>query len=269
MTRLNFTGRRKISQAHVRITVTGIGGIETFNAEIDLSTYQFPDSARIVIEAFRQLELVRFDFGTIGQQITPEHRRLSLFGTSSGLRFRLKVISSEPPRGQLLGVADRIAPLDEHRTSMLRVPLLAVRSQDLGREIWRLDLSDEPLLLVNSRVIPRKHLITSPEFQCLVLPEILRNILIRILIIDQVRDFDDSDEWTARWLRFACSLPGLPPLGDHSGPDQDMEWIDQAIGAFCRWRTVDDQFRNFWKLRPIAESDVDTIPMQNSSEQQA
>ncbi len=44
----------------------GIGGIEMFDATIDLSGYQFPESARIVIEAYRQLEVARFEFGTVG-----------------------------------------------------------------------------------------------------------------------------------------------------------------------------------------------------------
>ncbi len=112
---------------------------------------------------------------------------------------------------------------------MLRVPLLAVRSQDLGREVWKLDLSDEPLLLVNPRVVPRRHLIQSAEFQSLVLPEILRQILIRILLIDQIREVDDSEDWTSRWLRFACSLPGLVPLPEFADPDEDLDWIDQVM----------------------------------------
>lgn len=257
MPRLNFTGRRRISQNHVQISVTGIGGIEMFDATIDLSGYQFPESARIVIEAYRQLEVARFEFGTVGAIQVPEVRRLSQFGTVAGLRFRLKVISAETPRGQLLGVAERITPVDQHQTSMLRVPLLAVRSQDLGREVWKLDLSDEPLLLVNPRVVPRRHLIQSAEFQSLVLPEILRQILIRILLIDQIREVDDSEDWTSRWLRFACSLPGLVPLPEFADPDEDLDWIDQVIGAFCRWRAVDDQFREFWKLRPAAEEQAD------------
>lgn len=70
MTRLNFTGRRRISKQHVTISVTGIGGIETFNAEFELGGYGFPDSAAVIVEAFRQLELVRFEFGSVGN-ITP------------------------------------------------------------------------------------------------------------------------------------------------------------------------------------------------------
>ncbi len=49
----------------------------------------------------------------------------------------------------------------------------------------------------------------------------------------------------------ACSAP------EFADPDEDLDWIDQVIGAFCRWRAVDDQFREFWKLRPAAEEQAD------------
>ena len=194
MPRLNFTGRRKIAKSHVNISVTGIGGIEIFNAELQLGGYDFPESASVIIEAFRQLELVRFDFGTVGNLIPPDSCRLSEFGTLAGLRFRIKVVSNDEPRGRLLAVCDRITPQRQELQSLSRVPLLAVRAQDLGREVWRLDFADEPLLLVNPRIVPKKQLVHSVEFQSLALPEILRSILNRILIVEQIRVPDDSHD---------------------------------------------------------------------------
>ncbi|MBL8809037.1 MAG: hypothetical protein JNM43_02570 [Planctomycetaceae bacterium] len=249
MTRLNFTGRRRISHQHVTITVSGIGGIESFRAELQLESYQFPSSAAVIIEAWRQLELARFEFGTIGNLQPPADCRLSEFGAIDGLKFRVKVVSMEPPRGRLLAVADRIAPQAPGQQAMPRVPLLAVRSQDLGREIWRLDFSDEPLLLVNPRVVSRKQLVQATEFQSLVLPEILRSILTRILLVEQTRSTDDAEDWTARWLRFAESLPGVGRVPEDSDPESDLDWIDSAISSFCRWRGVDKQFTGFWSVR--------------------
>ncbi|HQZ67597.1 MAG TPA: hypothetical protein PLY87_21050, partial [Planctomycetaceae bacterium] len=118
MPRLNFTGRRKISKNHVNISVTGIGGIEIFHADLQLASYDFPESAAVVIEAFRQLELVRFDFGTVGNLTPPASCRLSEFGTLAGLRFRVKVVSSDEPRGRLLAVCDRITPQSQELQSL-------------------------------------------------------------------------------------------------------------------------------------------------------
>lgn len=239
MARLNFTGRRRISQNHVQIRVTGIGGIETFQVDLNLEKYLFPSDARVVVEAWRQLELIRFEFGTVGNLTPPSNCRLSEFGTAAGVRFRVKVISSTPPRGRLLGVADRILPKDEHRASLMRVPLLAVRTQDLGREIWRVDFSEEPILLINSRCTRGHSLVQSPEFQALVLPEILRSILTRILRIENIRSVEENDDWTGRWLQFAISLPGTEPPSQSDDSEADDHWIETVVGSFCRWRGVD------------------------------
>lgn len=253
MPRINFTGRRRISRNHVTVTVTGIGGIETFSADLKLDGYGFPATAAVIVEAYRQLELVRFDFGTVGQLVQPENAKLSEFGTLNGLKFRVKVVSTEEPRGRLLAVADKIVPGTQQQKSMPRVPLLAVRSQDLGREVWRLDFTDEPLLLVNPRVIPKKNLVESTEFQALVLPEILRSILNRILLVEHIRSADDSDDWTSRWLRFAEAMPGVGPVPEHEDPDGDCEWIAAAIGSFCRWRNLDKLFADYLAAKNPAE----------------
>lgn len=256
MPRLNFTGRRRISHNHVQISVTGIGGIETFSLALQLEAYNFPASARVIVEAARQLELLRFDFGTVGCLQPPAQCRLSEFGTLSGVRFRVKIVSADPPRGRLLGVADRIHPQHRDRRPLLRVPLLAVRSQDLGREIWRLDFSDEPVLLINRRMVRRQALVQSAEFQSLVLPEILRSILQRIILVDQIRVAEDDEDWTSRWLQFAVSLPGVGELPQNGDAELDLDWIDAAVGSFCRWRGVDRQFAAFWRQRAVDGSGV-------------
>lgn len=253
MPRLNFTGRRKISRNHVTITVSGIGGIESFTAELLLDRYGFPPTAAVIVEAYRQLELVRFDFGTVGSLTAPANCRLSEFGTLAGLRFRVKVVSTIEPRGRLLAVADRINPRNQQQQSLPRVPLLAVRAQDLGREVWRLDFSDEPMLLVNPRVVPKKHLVESIEFQTLALPEILRSILNRILLVEKVRSAEESDDWTSRWLRFAESMPGVGKIPEADSPAADVDWIDAAISSFCRWRNVDQQFTSFWATKNVSD----------------
>lgn len=215
------------------ISVTGIGGIETFSANLELASYNFPDSAAVIVEAYRQLELVRFDFGTVGNPAPPASCRLSEFGTLSGLRFRIKIVFTEQPLGRLLAVGDRITPQNAEQQSLSRVPLLAVRAQDLGREVWRLDLRMSHCWSIRASV-PKKQLVQSVEFQSLVLPEILRSILNRILLVEQVRVPDDSDEWTSRWLKFAESMPGVGPVPDVADPECDIDWIDSAIGSFCR-----------------------------------
>ena len=102
----------------------------------------------------------------------------------------------------------------------------------------------------------KNQLVQSVEFPSLVLHEILRSILNRILLVEQVRVPDDSDEGTTRWLKFAESMPGVGTVPDVADPECDIDWIDSAIGSFCRWRSVDRQFAGFWNTKSLPEESV-------------
>lgn len=247
MPRLNFTGRRRISHDHVKISVATQDPQITFSARMSLETYGFPATATLIVEAYRQLELCRFEFGTVTRPIPPPICRLAEFGTLDGVKFRLKVVSSDKPHGRLLGVADRIVAINEALDRTRRIPLLNVKGHDLGREIWKLDFTDEPILLINYRLANKHALARSSVFQAMVLPEVLRAILNRVLLVDQYRYFEDEDDWAARWLRFASSFPGVGDVPDDPDMDLDMEWIDSAVSAFCQWRGTDRLFREFWR----------------------
>jgi hypothetical protein len=247
MPRLNFTGRRRIAQDHIRICVSQDTGQLVFSARMTLESYGFPTSAAVIVEAYRQLELLRFEFGTVVRPIPPPNCRLTEFGSLDGVRFRVKVVSIDEPRGRLLGVADRIAATDEALDRARRIPLITVKGHDLGREIWRVDFSDEPILLVNYRMANKHALVRSPAFQSLVLPEVLRSVLRRVLLIDQYRYFEDEDDWAARWLKFAGSFPGVGDVPEDPDAELDAEWIDSAVSAFCQWRGTDRLFKDFWR----------------------
>jgi hypothetical protein len=246
MPRLNFTGRRRIYHEHVKISLIA-DGKNTFSARMTLESYGFPDSAAVIVEAYRQLELARFEFGTVVRPIPPPNCRLSEFGSLDGVKFRVKVVSIDEPHGRLLGVAERLTPSDEALDRTRRIPLISVKGQDLGREIWRVDFTDEPILMLNYRLCDTHSLARSSVFQSMVLPEVLRSILRRILLIDQYRYFEDEDDWAARWLRFASSFPGVGDVPEDEDPELDGEWIDSAVSAFCQWRGTDRLFRDFWR----------------------
>ncbi|MEQ9408017.1 MAG: hypothetical protein RIK87_09840 [Fuerstiella sp.] len=246
MPRLNFTGRRRIAQDHVKIALIA-DGQNTFSARMNLESYGFPGDAAVIVEAYRQLELARYEFGTVTRPIPPPNCRLTEFGSLDGVRFRIKVVSTDRSRGRLLGVADRVTPTDQTLDRTRRIPLINVKGHDLGREIWKLDFSDEPLLLINYRLCNKHSLVRSDVFQSLVLPQVLRTVLTRILLIDQFRYFEDEDDWAARWLRFASSFPSVGEVPDTEDPEMDGEWIDSAVSAFCQWRGTDRLFKEFWR----------------------
>ena len=247
MPRLNFTGRRRIAHDHVRISISTENEQTTFSARMNLESYGFPDTAAIIIEAYRQLELARYEFGTVTRPIPPPNTRLTEFGMLDGVRFRLKVVSNDDPRGRLLGVAERLSATNDALDRIRRIPLITVKGHDLGREIWKVDFSDEPILLINYRLANKHSLVRASVFQSLVLPEVLRSILTRILLIDGYRYFEDEDDWAARWLRFASSFPGVGSVPEEEDAEMDAEWIDSAVSAFCQWRGTDRLFRDFWR----------------------
>lgn len=246
MPRLNFTGRRRIAQDHVKISVSAADGQNCFSARLNLETYGFPETAAVIVEAYRQLELSRFEFGTVTRPIPPPNCRLGEFGALEGVKFRVKVVSNDAPKGRLLGVADRIVASDQAIDRIRRIPLINVKGHDLGREVWKIDFADEPILLINYRLAEKHALARSGVFQSLVLPEVLRSILTRILLVDQYRYFEDENDWAARWLRFASSFPGVGGVPEDEDAELDAEWIDSAVSAFCQWRGTDRLFKEFW-----------------------
>jgi hypothetical protein len=234
--RFNYTGRKKILHEHVPISLTGSKPLWGF--DIDLShvgSYELPSTARIYVEAYEQAAYMRFDFGTIGSVAPPpkESRVLSEFEGSDSVRFRVKVVDHSA-EAKLLAEADGILPLAPEETEQNRLPLLPVRHYDLGQELWKIGFEEgtenRPTLLVNNFIEDRTAFVRSPAFTSLAWPAILREILVRILVIEDYRELDDRNDWRCLWLQFARTfIPGraLPPEREES-----FEWIADAVTAF-------------------------------------
>ena len=80
-----------------------------FDATLDLAKYKFPDNARVYVEAYRQMEWMRFDFGSVASVRPPADRQLSRFESPEGVLFRIRVVSPDgTPSGRLVAEADRI-----------------------------------------------------------------------------------------------------------------------------------------------------------------
>jgi len=242
--RLNFTGRRKIPRGRITIRLH----VETedryaFSADYDLAGLRFPADASVLIEAYNAISYMRFDFGTVGTPHEPPDLRLSDVTPRPLPKFRLKVVDRSGHTGLLLGVADQIVALRAEQDLRARQPLLPVDFCDLGERVWRLDLSDWPVLELNQRIdgiVDEAR--SGDDFLALVYPEVVRQIL-RATVIEQEQtdpDFDDT-HWTSLWLRYVCELPGVgrPPQGlsQHARTDRE-EWVEDAVQAFCHAREV-------------------------------
>lgn len=230
MTRLNYTGRRRIAREDVKLAVRTIGGQSLLDVHsIDVASLGLPLSARVIIEAYRQTAYMRIDAGTVGLLQLPTGVALNEFRSSDGVLFRIKVVGSDPEDvGKLLAVADRIpARLDETGGQSL----LPILPESMGHELWRIDFTDdEPVLLVNSDVGDWKGFAAKPIFQALVLPEAARQVA-RWVLDAGLTDVTDLESAAAQWARLMINW-GYNPMT--VTVDQRVEWINDFVQMFCR-----------------------------------
>ncbi len=246
--RLNYTGRRKIPRENIHITLFRNNGVEEFDAVIRTAGLDLPDTARVFVEAHHKSDWMRFDFGTVAAPAIPAVRKLRKFYDGARILFRVKVVSAGDDSGKILAEVDRLTPLspDDNRD---REPLLPVRMVgSLGNQLWRVTWNnDEPGLELNKSEPECKHLLTADSrFKWLVLPEVLRSILTRILNeeLDEVEPGEGGA--VQRWLDFALSLyPEPPPPSEARDAVIIEKWVDEVVTAFCQrhrafehWRTA-------------------------------
>lgn len=240
--RLNFTGRRNIPRGRITIRLSvAPDGCHTFSAEHDLAGLGFPAEASVFIEAHNAVSYMRFDFGTVAEPRTPPSTRLSEVTPRPRPKFRLKVVDRRERAGLLLGVADQIVPLRPDEDAARRQPLLPVDFCDLGDRVWRLELSDWPLLELNQRIDGIADAARAGEdFLGLVYPEVVRRLLYDLVVEQEQTDpYLDETDWGCLWLRYVCELPEVapPPEGISAEVRAEREhWVEDTVQAFCRAR---------------------------------
>lgn len=245
---LNYTNRRRIHRENVRISIREEKGVVCFDARLRLAEYKLPSDARVFVEAYRQTQYMRFDFGQVGAIRIPNDRHLSDFNSTEGVLFRVKVVTVADPHGLLLAEADQLRPrksADEYENNIPLLPV--VPDENLDDEIWRLEFDDQQTLLkVNSTLGDWKSLARDPVFIALVYPSVFRVVLWRVLLQEKHRDTEDSDDWRSRWLCFATRLPGVGDLPTEDNEDRISDWIDSASIAFCHRHNIRTTYERYW-----------------------
>ena len=242
--KFNYTGRKRIKRGSVRVDVLrDADGRRFFNIVMALDELKLPAAACIYVEAYHRTAYQRFDFGTLGRKVVPEDRYLSHFTGPATPLFRVKVVDRSRAHGRILAVLDKVRPESVDEQPGGSQSLLYVEYGDLGQRIWELDLDgDWPVLRLNQQA-REVGLIASGDdrFLSLVYPEILRQILTRIVTVDGHTDPDCDDDWPSLWLKLACRLSGrpVPALGDR---DDQARWIDAAVDAFGMNHRIIERF---------------------------
>lgn len=248
--RLNYTGRKRITRDRVSIRMLESEADEPprARARVDLAGFDFPADARVVIEAYTRSTGQRFDCGPLGSLQIPEPLTLDEVDRGAAITFRVRVVDVARQRGRILGAAEKLRALaaDEEETPSGR-SLLPIRADDLGEEMWRVDVGDAgPELLVNARAPGlADRLRNDSQLQALILPAALR-VVLRELVVDAAEDedHDAEEEWRTKWLRFCRESLGIDDDPAKMEVEQRRVWISDVVDAFCRRHRFVERARN-------------------------
>ena len=232
--KFNFTGRKRIRRSLVRVDLRrDADGYRCFDLSLSLDEMALPAAAHVYLEAYHRTAYQRFDCGTVANLSIPADRRLLRFSETQLPLFRVKVVDRGEGLGRILAALDKVRAQSVDDLPADSQSLLFVEYDDLGNAVWQLDLDgDWPVLQLNRNAEEIGLMASSDKrFLPLVYPEVFRQILVRVLLVDEHSDPYCDDDWPSLWLKLASGLPGvgLPP--DRGRVDQGG-WIDRAVEAF-------------------------------------
>jgi len=236
--KLNYTGRRRISQKDVQIEMIRVSDGLAFNAKVNLERYDLPDDSQVWVEAYRRASRMHFPFGTKSEPQVPVDRLLAEFDSADAIQFRVRVTAVGDEHGKLLGVADRIQPAGSVSEDVNTTSLLGLSSAPLNGRVWAVELDENgPFLVLDDQIEDRHIIAGSDAFVSLVLPQAFRDILMHLLILEStIWEEDDDSAWQNKWLDFAQRMPGAGDMPERSQENRDelVEWIDDCTAGFCR-----------------------------------
>lgn len=260
----NYTGRARITLNKISIKLNRETGLtKSFDAQIFLSDMSLPDDALLYVEAYHKTDLRRYTFGTVGQRTTPS-TSLERFGHIENILFRVKVVDESGVNGLILAEADRIRPIDKEGEERHRRSIMPTEwDRDLGQRIWCVSFEgDTPVLEFNKRIPNIRSMAKSnPDFFFYVYPQVIREVLTYMFLIDRINDPDDPEiDWHKDWLKFTDKFyPEKPPKPvppddpDFNEINSDIYgWISGVVEGFCSSQTRN--WREFIKLIEGGES---------------
>ena len=87
-------------------------------------------------------------------------------------------------------------------------------------------------MLFRSHLPDWKQTVRSATFRAFVYPAAFKEIIRRIVFVENHTSTEDMADWRSRWLLFATRIPGAG--GVPKSRDEYDDWIDGAAAAFAR-----------------------------------
>jgi hypothetical protein len=211
---INFTKRKSLTAKNFSVAVDLDVPERPVTPVVMLEDEDLPPDGRLFLEAFHREFFQRFDLGTVGTPSTSNAMGIADCPNPGAIQFRLKVV--DPTSKHIVAHADGVHPQLKGAVSADRDTILEVEKDDLEEEVWQLSFPDDvPVLRVNMRIDGIKDFVrTSAYFHALVYPEIVRQILRRIVIEERSAadtDASDDQDWRRTWLRFVATFFLSPP----------------------------------------------------------
>jgi hypothetical protein len=176
---------------------------------------------------------MRFEFGTVGAMELPGDRSLDDIDRGGEIVFRVKVVDCrEETFGRLVAAGDRFPASPTADPGISSKPLLPIKSEALGEQIWDVSVADgdRPYLLVNNRIPGlAKRIQQDALLRGAILVEAFRKILSKMLEPET-----SGCEWCLDWIVFVKDVLGVACPDDFEfEEDEAKEFIAEAVTAFA------------------------------------
>lgn len=225
---INHTGRKRIENSEVSFEILETTPL-SFETNFTLDFSEYPEDAKVYVEAYYKETRQRFSYGTASKIVPPQNTVLNDIDTSGSTLFRILIVDESGVHGLLLASGDsfRAKPKDEDSK---KSSLFSVSTKDIGQLVWKVDFPDNisPELYLNNKVPGvLERLKSDTTFQALILPAALKEILIHYIHSDP----DEEDDSYKKWMGFSHHIAGEMP--DDSGTAEKHEWVEEVVAEFA------------------------------------
>jgi hypothetical protein len=206
----------------------------------------------VFIDARQLLETIRFDWGTVAD---PRGGAPVDISRLTGERVTFNIYIVDPVSSRKLGSAMAVRPNRSADAPESSIPLLPVDASGPVRPlVWKVmfteadeeNHSDAPVLAIDNAAANGSAVtfLDDPKTRALILPAAMREVLVRVLLVDKTSYDESSRAWRHCWLRFAARLlDEAPPSVD--GPtslSDGAEWVERSTAALAAKAELFDRF---------------------------
>lgn len=241
---LNYTGRKKISEREIDLTIRESEGELKVSGIIRLNK-SLASAGTVVLEAHRKYERERVVVGTATEQ-TDVSVGFRAFAPPQSVLIDIRVVDfADSDKGRLLASANSVRPKLADEDAGGRQGILPFRPAPLGQVLWMLEeAGEQPEVLINDQIEFWRGFARSPKFQQLAMPEITRGIC-RWLWPRLERAEAGEDPIAAQWAQVFSSY-GIDHSEHAAEADDEFEardaWIDLVVSAVAERQRFLDRY---------------------------